>query len=38
MLVTVNGDEIKIPDDSTIKDAITATNAPYHEGCVLGVI
>jgi len=38
MLVTVNGDEIKIPDGSTIKDAITATNATYHEGCVLGVI
>jgi putative methanogenesis marker protein 3 len=38
MLVKVNGDEIKIPDGSTIKDAITATNAPYLGGCVLGVI
>lgn len=38
MLVKVNGDEINLSDGSTIKDAIKATNAPYREGCVLGVI
>jgi putative methanogenesis marker protein 3 len=38
MLVKVNGDEIKLPDGSTIKDAIKAAGAPYIEGCVLGVI
>ena len=38
MLVKVNGDEINLPDGSTIKDAITASNAPYIEGCVLGVV
>ncbi len=38
MLVKVNGDEIKLPDGSTIKDAINASSAPYIEGCVLGVV
>jgi putative methanogenesis marker protein 3 len=38
MLVKVNGDEIKLPEGSTIKDAIRAADAPYIEGCVLGVI
>ena len=38
MLVKVNGVEITLPDGSTIKDAIDASNAPYTEGCVLGVI
>lgn len=38
MLVKVNGDEIKLPDGSTIEDAINASNAPYIEGCVLGVV
>lgn len=38
MLVKVNGVEITLPDGSTIKDAINASNAPYREGCVLGVI
>ena len=38
MLVKVNGVEITLPDGSTIKDAITASKAPYREGCVLGVI
>jgi putative methanogenesis marker protein 3 len=38
MLVKVNGVEITLPDGSTIKDAIDASNAPYSEGCVLGVI
>ena len=38
MLVRVNGDEIELPEGSTIKDAIKAANAPYLEGCVLSVI
>ena len=38
MLVKVNGDEINLPDGSTIKDAITASNAPYIDDCVLGVV
>lgn len=38
MLVKVNGDEIELPDGSTIQDAINASGAPYMEGCVLGVI
>ena len=38
MLVKVNGDEIELPDGSTIKDAINASKAPYMEGCVLGVV
>src|SRR5664280_1846385 len=38
MLVKVNGDEIELPDGSTIKDAINASKAPYIEGCVLGVV
>ena len=38
MLVKVNGQKVELPDGSTIQDAIKATNAPYHEGCVLAVI
>ena len=38
MLVKVNGDEIELPDGSTIQDAINASGAPYMEGCVLGVV
>lgn len=38
MLVKVNGQEVELPEGSTIKDAIQAVNAPYKEGCVLGVI
>jgi len=38
MLLKVNGDEINLPDGSTIKDAITASNAPYIDDCVLGVV
>jgi putative methanogenesis marker protein 3 len=38
MLVKVNGDEFKLPEGSTIKDAIKTSGAPYIEGCVLGVI
>ncbi len=38
MFVRVNGEEIDLPEGSTIKDAIKAANAPYMEGCVLSVI
>ncbi|MCK9151251.1 methyl-coenzyme M reductase-associated protein Mmp3 [Methanobacterium alcaliphilum] len=38
MLVKVNGQEVELPESSTIKDAIQATNAPYMDGCVLSVI
>ncbi len=38
MFVKVNGDEIKLPDGSTIADAINVSGAPYIDGCVLGVI
>ena len=38
MFVRVNGEEINLPEGSTIKDAIKAANAPYMEGCVLSVI
>lgn len=38
MIVKVNGDEVELPDGSTIQDAITASGAPYKEGSVLGVI
>lgn len=38
MIVKVNGDEVEIPDGSTIHDAIKASGAPYKRGCVLGVI
>ena len=38
MFVRVNGEEIDLPEGSTIKDAVKAANAPYMEGCVLSVI
>ncbi len=38
MLVKVNGQKVELPEGSTVKDAIQAVNAPYKEGCVLGVI
>jgi putative methanogenesis marker protein 3 len=38
MLVKVNGQEVELPEGSTIRDAIQVTNAPYIEGCVLSVI
>lgn len=38
MFVRVNGEEIELPEGSTIKDAIEASNAPYIEGCVLSVV
>ena len=38
MRVEVNGDELELPEGSTIEDAVKAANAPYMEGCVLGII
>jgi putative methanogenesis marker protein 3 len=38
MFVRVNGEEIELPEGSTINDAIEAADAPYMEGCVLGVV
>lgn len=38
MQVKINGEEIDLPDGSTIKDAIDASGAPYYDGCVLGLI
>ena len=38
MLVKVNGNELELPEGSTIQDAIEASDAPYREGCVLGLI
>jgi len=38
MLVKINGEELHLPEGSTIRDAIDAFNAPYMEGCVLSII
>lgn len=38
MFVRINGKGTKLPEGSTIKDAIEAVNAPYMEGCVLSLI
>ena len=38
MLVKVNGEDVELPDGSTVMDAINSSGAPYIEGCVLGVI
>ncbi|MDI6643705.1 MAG: methanogenesis marker 3 protein [Methanobacteriaceae archaeon] len=38
MKVKVNGEEIEIPDGSTIREAIKISDALYEDGCVLGVI
>lgn len=38
MQVNINGEKIDLPDGSTIKDAIKASEAPYYPGCVLGLI
>ena len=37
MQVKINGEKIDLPEGSTIKDAITASEAPYLEGCVFGL-
>ncbi len=38
MLVKVNGEEIDLPEGSTIGEAIDISGAPYIKGCVVGVI
>ena len=38
MLVKVNGDEVNIPEGSTIKDAINETDAPYVPGSIVCLI
>jgi len=38
MIVRVNGEEIGLPEGSTIRDAIETAEAPYIEGCILSVI
>lgn len=38
MQVKINGEEIDLPDGSTIRDAIDKSGASYLEGCVLGLI
>lgn len=38
MIVKVNGEEIGIPEGSTIRDAIETAEAPYIEGCIISVI
>ena len=38
MHVKVNEEKIDLPDGSTIRDAIEATEAPYIPGCVLGMV
>ncbi|MDR2624482.1 MAG: methanogenesis marker 3 protein [Methanobrevibacter sp.] len=38
MLVKVNGEEIDLPEKSTIKDAIEKTNAPYNPKSIISLI
>ncbi len=38
MRVKVNGEELNLPEGSTIRNAIDVSNAPYMEGCVLSLI
>ncbi|KZX10087.1 methyl-coenzyme M reductase-associated protein Mmp3 [Methanobrevibacter filiformis] len=38
MLVKVNGEDIKLPEGSTIEDAINITKAPYCTGSILSII
>ncbi|HIH62128.1 MAG TPA: methanogenesis marker 3 protein, partial [Methanobacteriales archaeon] len=38
MLIKINGQEVELPEGSTVKDAIKATKAPHIEGSVIGVI
>ncbi len=38
MNVRVNGEEIGLPEGSTIRDAIETAEAPYIEGCIISVI
>lgn len=38
MLIKVNGQEVELPEGSTIQDAIQKTQAPFEAGSVLGLI
>ncbi len=38
MLIKINGEELSLPEGSTVRNAIEASNAPYVEGCVLSII
>lgn len=38
MLIKINGEDVDIPEGSTIKDAIELTNAPYSEGSIVCLI
>ena len=38
MLVKINGEELHLPEGSTIRNAIDTLDAPYIEGCVLSLI
>ncbi|BAW30902.1 MAG TPA: methanogenesis marker 3 protein [Methanothermobacter sp.] len=38
MLIKINGQEIELPEGSTVKDAIKATKAPHIKGSVISVI
>jgi len=38
MLIKINGEDIDLPDGSTIKEAIDLTNAPYNPGSIICLI
>ena len=38
MLVKINGEDVDIPEGSTIKDAINISNAPYSQGSLICLI
>ncbi|MDI9615263.1 methanogenesis marker 3 protein [Methanothermobacter sp.] len=38
MFVKVNGVEVELPEGATVRDAIDATEAPYVEGALVGLI
>ena len=38
MLIKINRKELSLPEGSTVRNAIEASNAPYVEGCVLSII
>lgn len=38
MLIKINGEDVDVPDNSTIKEAINFSNAPYSDGSILCLI
>jgi putative methanogenesis marker protein 3 len=38
MLIKINGEDLDLPDGSTIKEAIELVNAPYHPGSIICLI